>query len=293
MTSFFHPGNRPASQLGKNFNPRNSSEDAGPSTYANTPPDSNTALQSSNLHSSILNSLPPAPGAKFPTRGSTALPAPTLRPDLASIAEMIPAGVSVLDLGCGEGELLEYLVRVKQAKGRGIELSETGVLACVRRGLSVRQGNLQEGLADYPDASFDYVTLAQTLPYLDDPSMILHEMLRVGRRGVISFPNLGYWRCRLQLLLTGRMPPAPDLPQEWFDIPRWQAFTVTDFARATVAIWASKSTNRSTWPMRRASACASIKTYWPPPRSSASPNAPRSATRDALPQHPAPKPVRP
>ncbi len=172
-----------------------------------------------------------APGSKFPTRSDFDLYPPELRPDLASIAQLIPVGVSALDLGCGDGELLEYLVRIKQVKGRGIELSESGVLACVRRGLSVRQGNLQEGLADYPDASFDYVILAQTLPFLDDPAMILNEMLRVGRRGVISFPNWGYWRCRLQLLLTGRMPPAPDLPQEWFEVPRWQAFTITDFGR--------------------------------------------------------------
>jgi methionine biosynthesis protein MetW len=172
-----------------------------------------------------------SPGGRFPTRRDVELLPPTLRPDLASIAELIPTGVSVLDLGCGDGELLEYLVRVHQVKGRGIELSERGVLACVRRGLSVRQGNLQEGLADYPNASFDYVILAQTLPFLDDPAMILNEMLRVGQRAVISFPNWGYWRCRLQLLLTGRMPPAPDLPQEWFEVPRWQAFTITDFGR--------------------------------------------------------------
>lgn len=155
----------------------------------------------------------------------------SLRSDLSCIADFIPADVSVLDLGCGDGELLEYLVRAKRVKGRGVELSEEGMLACVRRGLSVRQGNLQEGLADYPDGSFDYVILAQTLPFLDDPAMILHEMLRVGRRGVISFPNWGYWRCRLDLLLTGRMPPAPDLGEAWYAVPRWQAFTVTDFAR--------------------------------------------------------------
>ncbi len=152
-----------------------------------------------------------------------------LRPDLQAIADIIPSRVMVLDIGCGRGELLEYLVRVKQVKGRGVELSEEGVLACVRRGLSVRQGNLQEGLADYPDASFDHVILAQTLPFLDDPAMILSEMLRVGRHAIVSFPNWGYWRCRLHLLLTGRIPQAPYLPEAWYDVPRWQAFTVTDF----------------------------------------------------------------
>jgi len=154
-----------------------------------------------------------------------------LRPDLRLIADFIPTGVRVLDLGCGDGELLEFLVRQKGVKGRGIELSEAGVLACVRRGLSVRQGNLQEGLADYPDHSFDFTVLSQTLPFLDDPEMILGEMLRVGHKAVVSFPNWGYWRCRLYLLITGRIPQAPDLPQSWHQKPRWQAFTITDFAR--------------------------------------------------------------
>ncbi len=136
----------------------------------------------------------------------------------------------MLDLGCGDGALLDFLVRMKGVKGRGIELSEAGVLACMRRGLSVRQGNLQEGLGDTPDGSFDFVVLAQTLPFLDDPAMILREMLRVGRRAVVSFPNWGHWRCRLELLATGRIPLAVDLPQAWHEKPRWQAFTVTDFA---------------------------------------------------------------
>lgn len=154
-----------------------------------------------------------------------------LRPDLAAIAGLIPSGVKVLDLGCGDGELLEYLIKEKQIRGRGIELSEQGVLACVRRGISVRQGNLNEGLADYPDRSFDYVVLSQTLPFLSDARRILLEMLRVGQRGVVSFPNWGHWRCRLELLLSGRMPEPPGLPQPWYEAPRWQAFTVTDFAR--------------------------------------------------------------
>lgn len=153
-----------------------------------------------------------------------------LRPDLHIVAELVPPGARVLDLGCGDGALLEHLVQAKKTKARGIELSEAGVLACVGRGLSVRQGDLQEGLADYPAQSFDYVILSQTLPYLDDPAMILREMLRVGERAIVSFPNWGFWRCRLDLLITGRIPQAPDLPQSWCDSPRWQAFTVTDFA---------------------------------------------------------------
>lgn len=153
-----------------------------------------------------------------------------LRPDLEAIAEIIPSNVRVLDLGCGDGALLEYLINNKQIKGRGIELDEQNLLTCVRRGLSVRQGNLQEGLADYPDGSFDYVILAQTLTFLDDPAMILNEMLRVGDRAVVSFSNWGYWRLRLSYLVTGCIPMAPDLPFAWYTAPRWQAFTVTDFS---------------------------------------------------------------
>lgn len=159
------------------------------------------------------------------------MPETELRPDLQAIANFIPEGAKVLDLGCGDGALLDHLVHARGAKGRGIELGEADVLTAVRRGLSVRQGNLQEGLGDYPDRSFDYVVLSQTLPFLDDPAMILGEMLRVGARAVVSFPNWGHWRCRLELLATGRIPLAPDLSQPWHEKPRWQAFTVTDFAR--------------------------------------------------------------
>jgi methionine biosynthesis protein MetW len=159
-----------------------------------------------------------------------------LRPDLQAIADLIPPATKVLDLGCGDGALLDALQQNKQVRGRGIELSELGVLACVRRGLSVRQGDLQEGLADYPDDSFDVVILAQTLPFLDDPAMILGEMTRVGRRAVVSFPNWGYWRCRVDLLLTGKIPQSPDLPQVWHETPRRQPFTITDFARFCATI---------------------------------------------------------
>jgi methionine biosynthesis protein MetW len=152
-----------------------------------------------------------------------------LRPDLQAVAALVPDNARVLDLGCGDGALLDYLKAKRSVRGRGIEMSEAGVLACVRRGLSVRQGNLQEGLADYPDKSFDRVILSQTLQFLDDPVMILGEMLRVGHMAVVSFPNWGYWRCRLQLLLSGRIPPAPDYPQPWHDIPRWQALTAANF----------------------------------------------------------------
>jgi methionine biosynthesis protein MetW len=175
---------------------------------------------------SVMGSAVPDVEGRSAHPGDESIP---LRPDLGLIAGFIPLRSRVLDLGCGDGTLLEYLTRSKGAIGRGIELSEEGMLECVRRGLTVRQGNLQEGLADYPNKSFDYVVLAQTLPYLDDPQRVLDEILRVGERAVVSFPNWGFWRCRLELLVTGRMPQAPDLPQHWFDRPRWQAFTITDF----------------------------------------------------------------
>lgn len=153
-----------------------------------------------------------------------------LRPDLQVVADLIAPSTKVLDLGCGDGELLEYLIENKKVRGKGIEISEAGMLACMSKGLSVRQGNLQEGLADYPSNSMDSVVLSQTLPFLDDPEMVIRDMLRVGKQAIVSFPNWGHWRCRMQLLLTGRIPQAVDLPQAWYETPRWQAFTITDFA---------------------------------------------------------------
>jgi methionine biosynthesis protein MetW len=154
----------------------------------------------------------------------------TIRNDLRAIADMIQSREKVLDLGCGDGTLLRYLIDARQITGRGIELSEQGVLACVGKGLSVRQGNLDEGLGDYPERAFDTIILSQTLPYLDDPSFIICEMLRVGRRAIVSFANWGHWRCRLELMVTGRIPMAPGLPQPWHTSPRARPLTARDFA---------------------------------------------------------------
>ncbi len=123
------------------------------------------------------------------------------RPDLDAIIELIPPKARVLDLGCGDGELLVRLIHARQVTARGVELSEANVRACIARGLSVRQGNIEEGLADYPDGAFDYVILSQTLAYLDHPIPVVNEMLRVGKRAVISFENAGYWRTRWHSLL--------------------------------------------------------------------------------------------
>jgi methionine biosynthesis protein MetW len=160
-----------------------------------------------------------------------AQPNPSLRFDLLRIASLIERGEKVLDLGCGNGVLLDYLQRQKDVMGRGVEISEEGVLKCVRRGVSVRQGNLEEGLGDYPDQAFDTVILSNTLPYLDHPGFILQEMLRVGRRAIVSFPNWGYWRCRLGLLLSGRLPLPPGAVPDWNGSPRLRPLTIRDFER--------------------------------------------------------------
>ena len=159
----------------------------------------------------------------------SSVPAAPVRPDFRVIADLVQARSLVLDLGCDDGSLLDFLTQVKQIRGRGIELHESGVMECVRRGLSVRQGNLNEGLEDYPDQSMDYVILSQTLHYLNNPGHILDEMLRVGRHAIVSFPNWGHWRARLVLLRTGQIPQAPTLPEVWYASRRWQAFTIADF----------------------------------------------------------------
>lgn len=151
-----------------------------------------------------------------------------VRPDLLAIASLIPAHASVLDLGCGDGDLL-LLLADRGVRGRGVELSEEGVRQCVKRGLSVLQGDVDEGLADYPDGSFDYVVLSQTLPYLDEPRFVLKEMLRVGQRAIVSFANPGHWRCRLRLLLKGRTTEDVQVGQPWHASPRLHQVTINDF----------------------------------------------------------------
>jgi methionine biosynthesis protein MetW len=151
-----------------------------------------------------------------------------VRPDLLAIATVIPAHASVLDLGCGDGDLL-LLLADRGVRGRGVELSEEGVRQCVKRGLSVLQGDVDEGLADYPDGSFDYVILSQTLPYLDEPRFVLKEMLRVGQRAVVSFANPGHWRCRMWTLLAGRSPEGLLVGQPWHASPRLHFPTPNDF----------------------------------------------------------------
>ena len=157
-------------------------------------------------------------------------PAPSkLRADLAAIAEMIPAGARVLDVGCGDGALLEHLVRTKNVDGRGIELSQQNVNACVARGLAVVQGDADSDLAEYPAQVFDFVILSQTIQATEKPAQVLENLLRIGRRVAISLPNFGHWRVRLSLLFGGRMPRTRALDYSWHDTPNIHLCTLADF----------------------------------------------------------------
>jgi methionine biosynthesis protein MetW len=154
-----------------------------------------------------------------------------LRGDLKAIAEMVAPGSRVLDVGCGEGELLDYLWHAKDADARGMELSMDGVHALVSRGLSVVQGDADTDLADYPAGAFDYVILSQTLQAVHRPDRVLANLVRIAGRAIVSFPNFGHWRVRLSLLLSGRMPVTPGLPFQWFDTPNIHLCTILDMRR--------------------------------------------------------------
>jgi methionine biosynthesis protein MetW len=151
------------------------------------------------------------------------------RSDYAIIGEIIEPNTKVLDLGCGEGELLAWLAENKSVDARGVEISAAKVQRAIARGVSAYQGDIDEGLADYPDRAFDYVILSQTLQETHRPLKVLREMLRVGRRAIVAFPNFGHWPVRLSLLLTGRAPKTPLFPHEWYDSPNIHILTVHDF----------------------------------------------------------------
>lgn len=151
------------------------------------------------------------------------------RVDLQLIADMIEPGRRVLDVGCGNGILLDYLVHEKKVDGRGLELSAEGVNACISSGLSVIQGDADSDLKDYPDAAFDYVVLSQTLQATREPKEVLGHLLRIGKQAIVSFPNFAYWRYRLYLLVKGRMPVSQSLPQPWYDTPNIHFCSIKDF----------------------------------------------------------------
>jgi methionine biosynthesis protein MetW len=160
-------------------------------------------------------------------------PAPPLttpRVDHLLIADMVAGGSRVLDVGCGDGALLQLLADTKGVDGRGVEIERDRVNACVARGLSVIQGDADRDLADYPDDAFDYAILSLTIQATLRPKAVLENLLRIGRRAIVSFPNFGHWKVRAQLLFTGRMPRTENLPDPWYETPNAHLCTITDFA---------------------------------------------------------------
>jgi methionine biosynthesis protein MetW len=154
-----------------------------------------------------------------------------MRFDLQVIASWIEPGARVLDLGCGHGDLLEYLKKHKQVKGTGIEFSEEKVAKCIERGLTVLQGDFRKEVCDYPEGRFDVVVLSQTLQQIRDPKELLRDLLWIGKRVIVSFPNFAHWSARLQILFTGMAPITDQLPYEWYNTPNIRVISIRDFKR--------------------------------------------------------------
>ncbi len=150
------------------------------------------------------------------------------RPDFAAIANWVEADTKILDLGCGDGALLRYLQQERNIFGYGVEIDDNNVLGCLKNGINVIQNDLESGLSSFASGSFDYVILSQTLQAMKHTEDIIQEMLRVGREGIVSFPNFGYWRNRLQVI-HGHMPVSESLPYHWYDTPNIHLCTLGDF----------------------------------------------------------------
>jgi methionine biosynthesis protein MetW len=155
----------------------------------------------------------------------------TMRFDLQVIASWIDPGSRVLDLGCGSGDLLDYLKKHKQVNGTGIEFSEDKAARCIERGLTVLQGDFRKEVLDYPEKRFDVIVLSQTLQQVHDPKELLIDLLRIGRQVIVSFPNFAHWSARLQILLTGMAPVTDQLPYEWYNTPNIRVISIKDFKR--------------------------------------------------------------
>lgn len=156
-----------------------------------------------------------------------------VRVDHLLIADMVARNTRVLDVGCGDGVLLRLLADQRQVDARGVEISQRGVNDCVAKGLSVIQGDADSDLVDYPDDAFDYVILSQTIQATRRPRDVLENMLRIGRRAIVSFPNFGHWRIRVQIAAKGRMPVTKNLSYSWYDTPNIHFCTIRDFVALT------------------------------------------------------------
>ena len=154
----------------------------------------------------------------------------TLRVDLQIISDWIPDNAHVLDLGCGNGSLLKHLQQ-RNVTGYGLEIDNSKFSECIAGGVNVIQADLDEGLSQFGDQSFDFVILSQTLQAVKRPDFLLREIMRVGKQGIIGFPNFGHWQCRLQLGLRGKMPVSKNLPNAWFDTPNIHLCTLKDFEK--------------------------------------------------------------